>query len=101
MTNKGLSLSKMIDDVPMLTVTEEDGKRLVREFVFQQIGRNGSLCDMDVMSQSTGTLRLLTLIPAIYFAINNEKTVLIDRDRQWYSPDAYKKSGKILRRVEV
>jgi AAA15 family ATPase/GTPase len=78
MTNKGLSLSKMIDDVPMLTVTEEDGKRLVREFVFQQIGRNGSVCDMDVMSQSTGTLRLLTLIPAIYFAINNEKTVLID-----------------------
>ena len=78
MTNKGLSLSKMIDDVPMLTVTEEDGKRLVREFVFQQIGRNGSVCDMDVMSQSTGTLRLLTLIPAIYFAINNGKTVLID-----------------------
>ena len=77
-TNKGLSLSKMIDDVPMLTVTEEDGKRLVREFVFQQIGRNGSVCDMDVMSQSTGTLRLLTLIPAIYFAINNGKTVLID-----------------------
>lgn len=78
MTNKGLSLSKMIDDVPMLTVTEEDGKRLVREFVFQQVGRNGSLCDMDVMSQSTGTLRLLTLIPAIYFAINKGKTVLID-----------------------
>ena len=77
-TNKGLSLSKMIDDVPMLTVTEEDGKRIVREFVFQQIGRNGSVCDMDVMSQSTGTLRLLTLIPAIYFAINNGKTVLID-----------------------
>ena len=77
-TNKGLSLSKMIDDVPMLTVTEEDGKRLVREFVFQQIGRNGAICDMDVMSQSTGTLRLLTLIPAIYFAINNGKTVLID-----------------------
>ena len=77
-TNSGLSISKIVDDVPMLTVTEEDGKRLVREFVFQQIGRNGSVCDMDVMSQSTGTLRLLTLIPAIYLAINKEKTVLID-----------------------
>ena len=55
MTNKGLSLSKMIDDVPMLTVTEEDGKRLVREFVFQQIGRNGSVCDMDVIDWNIAT----------------------------------------------
>lgn len=78
MADKGVSVSKMQDEVPLLTVTEEDGKRLVSEFVFNQMGRNGYVSGMDAQSQSTGTLRLLTLIPALYFAIHDDRTVLVD-----------------------
>lgn len=89
--NKGVAVSKMQDNVPLLTVTEEDGKRLVREFIFQQIGRNGYVSGMDALSQSTGTLRLLTLIPALYFAINDGKTVLLDEIDNGIHPMLIKK----------
>lgn len=89
--NSGVSVSKMQDDVPLLTVTEEGGKRLVREFIFQQIGKNGYVSGMDALSQSTGTLRLLTLIPALYFAINDDKTVLLDEIDNGIHPMLIKK----------
>lgn len=55
-----------------------DGTRKVQEFAFTQMGVNGFEKDMDIQSQSDGTVRLLALIPAFYDALYNEKTVFID-----------------------
>lgn len=56
----------------------KDGKRKVLEFVFKQIGPEGKFIDMDIDTQSDGTVRLLTLLPAFYSVINKEKVVFID-----------------------
>ena len=58
--------------------TDNEGMRRVQEFLFRQIGIDGYEADMDILSQSDGTVRLLTLIPAIYDALYEEKTVFID-----------------------
>ncbi len=71
-------LSKMSDSIPVFSVHAKDGMRTVREFIFQQIGVGGYIGDMETIDQSTGTCRLLTLLPAIYDAINEEATVFID-----------------------
>lgn len=72
------SFSKMNRQFPLLTITEEDGIRTVSELLFHQLGKNGFVGTMDCASQSIGTLRLLTLIPAIYYAVNEKKTIIID-----------------------
>ncbi len=72
------SFSKMNRHFPLLTITEEDGVRTVSELLFHQFGKNGFIGTMDCSAQSIGTLRLLTLIPAFYYAIYNNKTIVID-----------------------
>lgn len=72
------SFSKMNRQFPQLTITEEDGIRIVSELIFHQIGRNGFIGNMDCEAQSSGTLRLLTLIPAFFYAIYKCKTIIID-----------------------
>lgn len=57
---------------------DNDGNRKVQEFAFRQMGVGGYEKDMDIRSQSDGTVRLLTLIPAFYDALFNEKTVFVD-----------------------
>lgn len=57
---------------------DSDGTRKVQEFAFRQMGLNGFERDMDIQSQSDGTVRMLTLIPAFYDAMFNEKTVFVD-----------------------
>lgn len=57
---------------------DSDGTRKVQEFAFRQMGVEGFEDDMDIQSQSDGTVRLLTLIPAFYDALYNEKTVFVD-----------------------
>ena len=56
----------------------EEGVRKVSQLMFEQFGKNGFSKDMDIMAQSDGTVRLLTLVPAFYDAIKLGKTVLID-----------------------
>ena len=56
----------------------KDGKRLIMEFMFKQSGPKGWSLDMDIDTQSDGTVRLLTLLPAFYSVINEEKVVFID-----------------------
>ena len=51
---------------------------MVQSFLFNQIGMGGYNRDMDVKTQSDGTLRLLSLIPAIYEIEENECTLVID-----------------------
>lgn len=57
---------------------DSNGIRKVQEFAFRQMGVDGYEKDMDILSQSDGTVRLLTLIPAFYDALFNEKTVFVD-----------------------
>ena len=57
---------------------DSDGTRKVQEFAFKQRGEGGFEGVMDILSQSDGTVRMLTLIPAFYHALFNEKTVFVD-----------------------
>jgi len=59
-------------------VSMENGKRRVREFLFEQAGQAGFARKMKIGSQSDGTVRLLTLIPAMFAAMHQQKTVFID-----------------------
>ena len=72
------TFSKMDRQFPLLTITEEDGVRTVKELLFHQLGINGYVGTMECEAQSSGTLRLLTLVPAIYYAIYEGKTIVID-----------------------
>lgn len=54
---------------PLCSITENEGRRIVREFIFKQIGTQEKSYEMDIEKQSDGTVRLLTLLPAIYRAI--------------------------------
>ena len=56
----------------------KDGKRLILEFMFKQSGPDGLALEMDIDTQSDGTVRLLTLLPAFYSVINEENVVFID-----------------------
>jgi len=53
-------------------------KNKVYSFLFKQRGEDGYVGDLDAISQSDGTIKLLTLLPAIYDCINKDKTVVID-----------------------
>lgn len=49
-------------------ITMKDGEQIVQEFLFEQMGIGGFKKKMDITTQSDGTVRLLTLIPALYDA---------------------------------
>ena len=49
-------------------ITMKNGEQIVQEFMFEQLGVDGYKKKMDITSQSDGTVRLLTLIPALYDA---------------------------------
>lgn len=50
----------------------------VYHFMFLQEGVNGYQGELDSLSQSDGTIRLLTLIPALYKAIKKDYVVVVD-----------------------
>lgn len=59
-------------------IVQKDGKQRVQELLFQQTGLHGYQCDMDIDSQSDGTVRLLTLIPLLYEVIHSHKVAIVD-----------------------
>lgn len=71
-------ISKTKDAVPVTSFTESNGVNMVRELIFKQFGQNGFVGEMGADAQSTGTLRLLTLIPALYYAVHKNDVVVID-----------------------
>ena len=58
--------------------TLDKGNKIVQEFIFEQLGVNGYRKNMSIASQSDGTVRLLTLIPAFYKAMKQHGVVVID-----------------------
>lgn len=62
----------------VFTVSLKEGIKTVQEFLFEQMGQSGFKKEMKITAQSDGTVRLLTLIPAIYEAVNKQKVVFVD-----------------------
>lgn len=94
------NLTKMNRQFPLLTVTEEDGVRTVKELLFHQLGKNGYVGTMECETQSVGTLRLLTLVPAIYYAIYQKKTIVIDEIDNSIHPILIKELIKLFENSE-
>lgn len=94
------SLSKMDRQFPHFTFSEENGVKTVSELIFHQFGRNGYIGEMGCETQSSGTLRLLTLVPAIYSAINEGKTVVIDEIDNGIHPNLIKGLIKYFGKVD-
>jgi hypothetical protein len=69
---------KVENNRSILSVSVENGARMVKELLFEQLGKNGYVGEMDIRAQSDGTARLLTLIPAFYDAIKQNSVVFID-----------------------
>ncbi len=63
-------------NVNKLNITMKEGKQIVQEFLFEQLGIDGYKKKMNIASQSDGTVRLLTLIPALYKASKGNVVVI-------------------------
>lgn len=59
-------------------ISVEDGVQKISQMMFRQFGENGFSKEMDIQAQSDGTVRLLSLVPAFYAAMQSGKTVAID-----------------------
>ena len=71
-------LSEVVDFRNTRDISVEDGVQKISQMMFRQFGENGFFKDMDIQAQSDGTVRLLSLVPALYDAMKLNKTVLID-----------------------
>lgn len=71
-------LSEVVDFRNTRAISVEDGVQKISQMMFRQFGENGFSKDMDIQAQSDGTVRLLSLVPALYHAMKSAKTVLID-----------------------
>jgi hypothetical protein len=85
---KELSLST--NNTPILSINVEDGVRKVYCMIFDNMGKNGYVGSLDAASQSDGTLRALLLLPALYYAMNEGKTVAVDEINFCLSPSMVK-----------
>jgi AAA15 family ATPase/GTPase len=72
------SISRMQNNRNVLNITIQKGIKTVQELLFDQYGQSGFYKEMKITAQSDGTVRLLTLIPALYDAMYQNKTVFID-----------------------
>lgn len=72
------SITRMENNRNIFAVSLEKGVKMVQEFLFEQMGQSGYQKGMKISSQSDGTVRLLTLIPAIYDAVHRQKVIFID-----------------------
>lgn len=71
-------LSKIVDNRNVSAISLEKGIRKVSELVFKQAGVEGYSADMNIMSQSDGTVRLLILAPYLYSAVHEGATIVVD-----------------------
>ena len=62
----------------MLHIAIQKGTKTIEELLFSQKGQQGYEKEMKIAAQSDGTVRLLTLIPALYEAISQGKVLFVD-----------------------
>lgn len=71
-------LSEVVDFRTTMAISVEDGVQKISQIWFKQFGAGGFSEEMDIQAQSDGTVRLLSLVPALFDAMKSGKTVLID-----------------------
>lgn len=84
------SLALNANTIPVLSINVEDGIRKVYQLIFNNVGKNGYVGKLDTSMQSDGTLRALTLLPALYYACKLGKTVVVDEINCCLSPTMVK-----------
>ena len=62
----------------VLHIAIQKGTKTIQELLFSQKGQQGYQKEMKIAAQSDGTVRLLTLIPALYAAIYQGKVLFVD-----------------------
>ena len=62
----------------VLHIAIQKGAKTIEELLFSQKGQQGYQKEMKIAAQSDGTVRLLTLIPALYAAIYQGKVLFVD-----------------------
>jgi len=75
---QNMGISRIENNRNVFSVSLKKGVKTVQEFLFEQMGQTGFKKEMKITAQSDGTVRLLTLIPALYDAINKQKVVFVD-----------------------
>ena len=88
--DKVKSMSLSANSTPVLSINVKDGVRKVYQLIFDNIGKNGFGGRLDTGMQSDGTLRALTLLPALYYACKLGKTVVVDEINCCLSPTMVK-----------
>ncbi|MFI3263353.1 MAG: ATP-binding protein [Rikenellaceae bacterium] len=64
---------------PLFSVTKDNnGQDIVKELVFTQQGVSGYECDMNIDSQSEGTLSLISKLPFLFRLSKRDVVVLVD-----------------------
>ena len=84
------SMALNANTTPVLSINIEDGIRKVYQLIFENVGKNGFTGKLDTSMQSDGTLRALTLLPALYYACKQGKTVVVDEINCCLSPTMVK-----------
>ena len=62
----------------VLHIAIQKGTKTIQELLFSQKGQQGYQKEMKIAAQSDGTVKLLTLIPALYAAIYQGKVLFVD-----------------------
>jgi len=88
--DKSKTLSLYANTTPVLSINVEDGVRKVYQLIFDNVGKDGFIGRLDTSMQSDGTLRALTLLPALYYACKLGKTVVVDEINCCLSPTMVK-----------
>lgn len=84
------SMSLSANSTPVLSINVENGVRKVYQLIFDNVGKEGYVGRLDTSMQSDGTLRALTLLPALYYACKLGKTVVVDEINCCLSPTMVK-----------
>lgn len=72
------AFSKIVDNKITHLCVVDKGIRKICQLMFKQFGKDGYHKDMNIEAQSDGTVRILTIIPALFLAIHKNKTVVVD-----------------------
>ncbi len=66
------------DNRQIFIALKDNDQTIVKEFVFNHAGYKGRSFEMDINGESDGTVRLLNLIPALYGAMELNRTIIVD-----------------------
>ena len=98
--DKVKSMSLSANSAPVLSINVKDGIRKVYQLIFDNVGKNGYIGQLDTSMQSDGTIRALTLLPALYYACKQGKTVVVDEINCCLSPTMVKGIVEYFARTE-